>query len=36
MSWNVSSGLQDKERFGMKKSAYLDEISKLSRVVICV
>jgi hypothetical protein len=25
----------DKERFGMEKSSYVEEVSKLSRIVVC-
>ena len=36
MFWNVSSGLQDKEKFRMEKSAFIAEISKLSETIIYV
>jgi len=34
-SGNASSGLSDKESFGTEKSAYVDEIIKLSGIVVC-
>jgi len=35
-SGNASSGLSDEESFRMEKSAYVDEINKLSGIVVCV
>jgi len=34
-SGNASSGLSYEESFRMEKSTYVDEISKLSGIVVC-